>query len=119
MADDLLPHCETDEHHASGSGAAVKVDLGACSRAAGMFSALGDSNRLRIVIMLSGGEMCVSEITAALGDNLSAVSQRLKLLRSERMVKTRREGKHVYYALADLHVAELVRNALDHAAESH
>jgi ArsR family transcriptional regulator len=63
------------------------------------------------------GEMCVTEIADALGDNLSAVSQRLKLLRGERIVTYRREGKHIYYSLDDNHIAELVNNAIAHAAE--
>lgn len=92
-------------------------DAAACEQAARIFDALGDASRLRIVTMLAVREMCVSDITAAMNDNLSAVSQRLKLLRSERIVRTRREGKHIFYALADDHVAELVRNALDHASE--
>jgi len=67
--------------------------------------------------MLSEGDLCVSEIAERLGDNLSAVSQRLRLLRSERIVKQRREGKQIYYSLADSHVAQLISNALEHAHE--
>ena len=48
---------------------------------------------------------------------MSTVSQRLRLLRSERLVARRRDGKHVYYALADAHVGELLQAALEHAAE--
>lgn len=72
---------------------------------------------MQVLSLLAGREMCVSEIAAALGDNLPAVSQRLKLLRSERIVTQRREGKHIYYALADRHVADLIANGLAHAAE--
>lgn len=70
-----------------------------------------------MLTMLTQRELCVTEIAEALNDNLSAVSQRLKLLRSERIVKQRREGKHVYYSLADAHVVELMTNALAHARE--
>jgi DNA-binding transcriptional ArsR family regulator len=52
-----------------------------------------------------------------MGDNVPAVSQRLKLLKSERIVTASREGKHVYYELCDDHIAELVANALAHARE--
>jgi len=62
--------------------------------------------------MLTQGELCVSQIADILEDSLSAVSQRLKLLRSERIVSSRRAGKHVFYALADQHVSDLVSNAL-------
>ena len=64
------------------------------------------------------GEMCVTEIAEMLDDNLSAVSQRLKLLRSERIVNHRREGKHVLYWLEDDHISNLVANALAHAEGS-
>lgn len=94
------------------------VDDRACERAARIFDALGDSNRMRIVALLARQEMCVSDITAALDDNLSAVSQRLKLLRAERIVRTRRSGKQIFYTLADAHVVELIQNALAHARES-
>ena len=85
--------------------------------AAAMFAALGDPSRLKLVEYLSRGEACVSEIAAVYGDGLSTISQRLKLLRSERLVKKRRDGKHIYYSLADEHVEQLVRNALQHAEE--
>ena len=85
--------------------------------AAAMFAALGDPSRLKLVEYLSRGEACVSEIAAVYGDSLSTISQRLKLLRSERLVKKRRDGKHIYYSLADEHVEQLVKNALQHAEE--
>jgi ArsR family transcriptional regulator len=91
------------------------ADAAACHRAADIFSALGDRNRLRLLTLLMGGEMCVTEIADALGDSLSAVSQRLKLLRSERIVNFRRQGKHVVYSLDDQHVVDLISNALAHA----
>jgi ArsR family transcriptional regulator, lead/cadmium/zinc/bismuth-responsive transcriptional repressor len=108
------PTCESHEH---GARAQAAVNPLACQRAADIFRALGDPTRLRILTMLMRGEMCVTEIAAELDDNLSAVSQRLKLLRSERVVRHRRDGKHVYYGLADQHIAELVSNALAHVVE--
>ncbi len=67
--------------------------------------------------MLEASERCVSEISEALEDNMSAISQRLRLLKSERIVQSRRSGKHIYYALADQHIARLVTNGLLHALE--
>jgi ArsR family transcriptional regulator len=93
------------------------VDRLACEKAAGIFRALGDSARLQMLALLAQGDLCVTEIADRLDDNLSAVSQRLKLLRAERIVKHRRAGKHIYYSLADRHVAELISNALEHAEE--
>jgi ArsR family transcriptional regulator, lead/cadmium/zinc/bismuth-responsive transcriptional repressor len=93
------------------------LDQAACQRAAGLFRMLGDPARMQVLALLAGREMCVSEIAAALGDSLPAVSQRLKLLRSERIVTQRRAGKHIYYALADKHVVDLIANGLAHAEE--
>ena len=94
-----------------------EISRDACERAAGIFRALGDTSRLQMLAMLAEGDLCVTEIAERLGDNLSAVSQRLRLLRSERIVKQRREGKHIFYSFADRHVAELISNALAHAEE--
>ncbi|MDG2207679.1 MAG: metalloregulator ArsR/SmtB family transcription factor [Pirellulales bacterium] len=104
--------CAADEHRASGD---ALLQIEDCQRAAAMFSALGDSNRLRLLGLLIRREMCVTEIATILDDNLPAVSQRLKLLRNERIVNYRRDGKHVYYRLDDEHIVALIRNALDHA----
>ncbi|VTU00083.1 family transcriptional regulator : Transcriptional regulator, ArsR family OS=Chondromyces apiculatus DSM 436 GN=CAP_2205 PE=4 SV=1: HTH_20 [Gemmataceae bacterium] len=86
-------------------------------RAARLFSALGDAQRLRVLHLLMAGEVCVSTIVATLGEKFPTVSQRLRVLRSEGLVARRREGSHVYYALADGHVRDLVSNALAHAEE--
>jgi ArsR family transcriptional regulator, lead/cadmium/zinc/bismuth-responsive transcriptional repressor len=94
-----------------------QIDRDACERAAAIFRALGDTSRLQMLAMLADGDLCVTEIAERLGDNLSAVSQRLRLLRSERIVKQRRNGKHIFYSFADGHVAEMIANALAHASE--
>lgn len=70
-----------------------------------------------MLALLLGGERCVSDIAAELVDEMSTVSQRLRLLRFHGLVSRRRAGKHVFYALADAHVAELVRGGLQHAGE--
>jgi DNA-binding transcriptional ArsR family regulator len=67
--------------------------------------------------LLSGGECCVTEIVQTLGEKFSTVSQRLRLLRGDGLVRRRREGQHLFYALADQHVLDLIHNALAHAAE--
>ncbi|MCS6850225.1 MAG: metalloregulator ArsR/SmtB family transcription factor [Gemmataceae bacterium] len=89
----------------------------ALERAAQIFRAMGDASRLRILDLLKHREMCVTEIVAALGEKFTTVSQRLKLLRNERLIARRREGHHVFYALADRHVVDLIHNALAHAEE--
>jgi len=86
-------------------------------KAAGLMKALGEVPRMRLVALLAQGEACVSELAAAENENLSTVSQRLKVLRAERLVVRRREGKHINYALADQHTVDLILNALAHAGE--
>src|SRR5262249_14281333 len=93
------------------------VPAASLERAAGLFPAMGDAARLRLLRLLGGRELCVSEIVAALDEKFSTVSQRLRLLRIEGLVARRRDGNHVFYALADRHVADLLQNALDHARE--
>ena len=86
-------------------------------RAAGLFRAMGDAARLRILHLLLRGEVCAGEIVAALSEKFSTVSQRLRILRGEGLVNRRRDGSHIYYTLADDHVKDLVTNALAHASE--
>jgi ArsR family transcriptional regulator, lead/cadmium/zinc/bismuth-responsive transcriptional repressor len=87
-------------------------------RAAGLFRAAGDEQRLRLLTLLAAGEWCVTDLAEVAQAGMSTVSQRLRVLRSEGLVTTRREGKHVFYALADDHVAEMLANALEHADEA-
>jgi ArsR family transcriptional regulator len=82
-----------------------------------MFRALGDPERLRLLVRLAEAEACVSELAEHEGEKITTVSARLKTLYAVRLVKRRREARHVFYALADEHVLPLVRNAIDHAAE--
>jgi ArsR family transcriptional regulator len=86
-------------------------------RAAAIFRALGDVSRLNLLCLLAQREMCVTELTEQLQDNLPAISQRLKLLRADRIVVARRQGKHIYYSLADNHISQLIANGLAHGAE--
>jgi DNA-binding transcriptional ArsR family regulator len=88
-------------------------------RAASIFRAAGDLARLKLLHRLSDGEWCVTELAEAAGVGLSTVSQQLRLLRAERIVLRRRAGKHIFYSLADAHVSDLIRSAIEHAAEPH
>jgi ArsR family transcriptional regulator, lead/cadmium/zinc/bismuth-responsive transcriptional repressor len=82
-----------------------------------MFHALRDPARLRLLILLSQGERCVTELVEAEEGKLGSISARLKILHSARLVKRRREAKHVFYALSDDHVLTLLTSVLAHAAE--
>jgi ArsR family transcriptional regulator len=78
-----------------------------------MFQALGDPERLRLLVRLAAeGEACVSELAGQEGEKIATVSARLQTLYAVRLVKRRREAKHVYYTIADEHVLPLVRNAI-------
>ena len=81
------------------------------------FKALGDASRLKILWALKHQEMCVCDLAALLGISESAVSHQLRLLRTLRLVKNRREGTILYYRLADDHISELVKIALEHIRE--
>jgi ArsR family transcriptional regulator len=81
---------------------------------ADLFTALGDPTRLRILAALSGRELCVCDLAATVGQSESAVSHQLRLLRSRGLVRSRRDGRLVYYALDDEHVAALYAQATDH-----
>jgi DNA-binding transcriptional ArsR family regulator len=79
-----------------------------------VFGALGDSNRAKIVYSLLRQELCVCDIAAVVGISESAVSQHLRLLRTLRLVKNRREGKMNFYSLEDDHVRSLLDICLEH-----
>ena len=81
------------------------------------FKALADCTRLRILWALEHTEMCVCDLAALLGISESAVSHQLRLLRTLRLVKNRRQGTILYYRLTDEHVSELIRVALEHVRE--
>ena len=85
--------------------------------ASAMFRALGDPSRLRLLARLGEGEVCVSELAELEKEKLSTVSARLQMLHAVRLVKRRREAKHIFYSVADDHVLQLVQSALGHAAE--
>ncbi len=86
-------------------------------RAARLFRTLGDVPRLRLLAQLAAQSACVSELAAPREENLSAMSQRLRILRAEDLVTRQRDGKHVVYALADDHIVALLASALEHVSE--
>lgn len=110
------PDCLPQDHRSSRRLPPVGPD--ALESAASIFRALGDVPRLRLLALLSQGPSCVSELAAAEGEDLSTISQRLRVLRAERLVKRQRAGKHINYSLADQHILDLVFNALAHASET-
>ena len=94
---------------------AITPDPADLERVTELFKTLSDLTRLQLVLLLRSQERSVSELTAALGQPQSTVSRHLALLRGAALVKTRRKAVHVYYRLADAHLAELIQQALSHA----
>jgi DNA-binding transcriptional ArsR family regulator len=82
------------------------------------FRALGDPTRVRVLDALSRAELCVCDVAALLGLTESATSHQLRLLRSLRLVRTRRAGRRVFYALDDQHITRLFAAGLEHVEEA-
>ena len=82
------------------------------------FRALGDPTRVRILDALSRAELCVCDIATLLSLTESAVSHQLRLLRSLRLVRSRRAGRMVFYALDDAHITRLFAQGLEHVEEA-
>lgn len=79
------------------------------------FKALGDPTRLKILAMLFAGERCVGDLADHLAVSQSAVSHQLRLLRNLNIVRYRKEGREVFYDLADDHVRDILMRSLEHA----
>jgi len=82
------------------------------------FRALGDPTRVRILDALAAGELCVCDIASLVGISESAASHQLRLLRGLRLVRPRRAGRQVYYAVDDHHILELLNQARTHVEEA-
>ena len=82
-----------------------------------IFRVLGDPTRVRILDVLSRTEVCVQDLAGALSLSESAVSHQLRLLRGARIVRARRSGRNMFYALDDHHVLALFEQGLRHAQE--
>ena len=81
------------------------------------FKVLGDTTRVRILDALARMELCVQDLADLLGLTQSAVSHQLRLLRSMRLVRTRRDGRQIFYALDDDHIVRLFEQGLEHVEE--
>ena len=82
-----------------------------------LFRIFGDSTRIKILYVLFESEMCVCDIAQLLGMTQSAISHQLRSLKQSRLVKARREGKTVFYSLADGHVRTILDQGMEHVAE--
>jgi ArsR family transcriptional regulator len=82
-----------------------------------LFALLADPTRLRLLAALAAGELCVCDLAAATGINRTTVSHQLRTLREGRLVRSRREGRVIFYALDDDHVRDLLAMGIAHAGE--
>lgn len=82
-----------------------------------LFKIFGDPTRIKLLNALKCSEMCVCDLAACLGMTHSAISHQLRVLKAYNLVKARKQGKVVYYALADLHVTAILNTGLEHINE--
>ena len=82
-----------------------------------LFEVFGDSTRIRILFVLFEAEVCVCDLASALNMTQSAISHQLRILKQNKLVKSRREGKSVFYSLADDHVRTIINQGREHIEE--
>lgn len=107
-------HCHQDSMAAVRAAMPPEEEL---AELAELFKVFGDSTRIRILYILGRRELCVCDIAALLGLTQPAASYQLKALKRSRLIKNRREGKTVYYSLADDHVKGIIGMAKEHLEE--
>ena len=96
---------QLDEHH--------------LHRMSTLFKILGDPTRIKMLYALEQDELCVCDLAMILGMTQSAISHQLKTLKDIDLVRSRREGKSMFYRLADKHIHDIFKDALDHISERH
>ena len=84
---------------------------------ADFFKVMGDSTRLKLLMALESGEFCASDLANVSGMSRSAASHQLKALKSAKLIKSRKEGKTVYYSLDDEHIHSVLKVSLEHILE--
>ena len=84
---------------------------------ADLFKVFGDGTRVRILYVLLTAEVCVCDLAKLLGMTQSAVSHQLRILKQAHLIKARRDGKTIFYSLADDHVATLLKQGMEHVIE--
>ena len=119
MAINDIEHCEHTEVHAE-TVQAVREHMPAEDELydlAELFKVFGDSTRIRILFALFEADICVCDLAASLNMTQSAVSHQLKALKTGKLIKSRREGKAIYYSLDDDHVKTIIEMGKEHIGE--
>lgn len=119
MAEKHLDCCEVEEIHSEliekvNQNMPDEDELYGLSE---LFKTFGDPTRIRILFVLSEAEVCVCDLAQILNMTQSAISHQLKVLKQSRLVKSRREGKSIFYSLADSHVRTIIAQGREHIEE--
>lgn len=112
----MLNNCDNKEEHEA-RVKSVKAAMPSDEQVAEMgarFKVISEPSRLKILLALAQGELCVEHITDAVGGNQSAVSHQLKILKDNKVIKSRRSGQNVLYSVSDWHVLTMINVAKEH-----
>ena len=93
------------------------LDIEVLFELADLFKVFGDSTRLRVMVTIADTEMAVSDIADSLHMEQSTISHQLRVLRQNKLVRVRRDGKQMYYTLDDDHVKRIIEMGMDHILE--
>ena len=125
MDDNIIKETDAEEMDVAGTEDAAEIkevtdalpDEDTLDELEELFKIFGDSTRIKILYALHIKEMCVMDISLALGMSQSAISHQLRVLRQTRLIRSRRDGKNIYYSLADEHVHTIISMGLEHIEE--
>ena len=119
MALNDVEHCEACQIHEDVVKAVTDhmLDEDQLYDLAEVFKVFGDSTRIKILYVLFEAELCVCDIAQLLNMTQSAISHQLRILKQNRLVKNRRDGKSVFYSLADGHVKTIISQGMEHIQE--
>lgn len=120
IVEDRLAVCAGDhtDQSLARAVAAYLLDVSTAGEVAELFKALSDPTRVRIISLLAHTELCVGDLCIVLAMSQPAVSYQLRILRTLRIVRARKEGKHVFYTLDDEHIHQLYLQGVDHVSHS-
>ena len=112
----MINNCNNEEEHGA-RVEKVKAAMPSDEKIAEMgarFKVISEPSRLKIILALEGGELCVEHITEAVGGNQSAVSHQLKILKDNKIIKGRRQGQKMLYSVSDWHILTMINVAKEH-----
>ncbi len=115
----IAPHCDFIFVHETVVKQVLEVMPGGdeLQKLAEFFRVFGDSTRIRILFVLFEAEVCVCDLAEALSMTQSAISHQLRILKTSKLVKSRREGKSIFYSLDDEHVRSILSMGMEHIME--